>query len=249
MEEKKVAIAIGAHPDDIEFGMAGTLFLLNMAGYETHYLTIANGNCGSLELSAKEIAEIRNKESKNAAIILGAKFHEPLCDDFNIFINPELQCKLCDIIREVQPDIVLTQSPEDYMLDHENTAELTASAVFYRAMRNSFPDSKVAPTLKSVRIYHAQPHGNRDKFNKFIYPDMLIGVDIVMDVKEAALKAHKSQDDFLRRQQGIDAYVTMKTLNKETARDSDYKYAEGWRLRNWRGYCNADFNPLAELQK
>ena len=41
------AMAIAAHPDDIEFLMAGTLRLLAEAGWETHYLTVANGSCGS----------------------------------------------------------------------------------------------------------------------------------------------------------------------------------------------------------
>ena len=48
----KVAIAIGAHPDDIEFYMAGTLLLLKQAGYAIHYMTLANGNCGSAEYNA-----------------------------------------------------------------------------------------------------------------------------------------------------------------------------------------------------
>ena len=45
----KTAIAIAAHPDDIEFYMAGTLLLLKRAGYEIHYMNVANGNCGSVD--------------------------------------------------------------------------------------------------------------------------------------------------------------------------------------------------------
>ena len=44
---ENAAMAIGAHPDDIEFYMAGTLLLLKKAGYEIHYLNVASGNCGS----------------------------------------------------------------------------------------------------------------------------------------------------------------------------------------------------------
>ena len=46
---RKSAIAIGAHPDDIEFMMAGTLLLLKKAGYEIHYMNVANGSCGSVQ--------------------------------------------------------------------------------------------------------------------------------------------------------------------------------------------------------
>ena len=50
--DNPVAIAIAAHPDDIEFTMAGTLLLLKQAGFEIHYLNLATGNCGSRSLSA-----------------------------------------------------------------------------------------------------------------------------------------------------------------------------------------------------
>ena len=46
-KSKKHAFAVAAHPDDIEFVMAGTLILLRRAGYELHYMNIANGCCGS----------------------------------------------------------------------------------------------------------------------------------------------------------------------------------------------------------
>ena len=56
----KVAIAIGAHPDDIEFYMGGTLLPLKKAGYATHYLNLASGNCGSAEYNAPTTRSIRN---------------------------------------------------------------------------------------------------------------------------------------------------------------------------------------------
>ena len=72
------AFAIAAHPDDIEFVMAGTMMLLKDAGYELHYMTIANGSCGSSELDAATIARIRRDEARAAAAYLGATFHERL---------------------------------------------------------------------------------------------------------------------------------------------------------------------------
>jgi LmbE family N-acetylglucosaminyl deacetylase len=52
---RRVAFAIAAHPDDIEFGMAGTLLLLKQAGYALHYMNIGNGSCGTATLSRDEI--------------------------------------------------------------------------------------------------------------------------------------------------------------------------------------------------
>jgi LmbE family N-acetylglucosaminyl deacetylase len=72
-----VASAIFAHPDDIEFVAAGTLLQLKQRGWETHYLNISAGNCGSLEFAAAKTRRIRLQEAKSAARILGAHFHAP----------------------------------------------------------------------------------------------------------------------------------------------------------------------------
>ncbi|MBM4080334.1 MAG: PIG-L family deacetylase, partial [Planctomycetes bacterium] len=72
MAEQKTALAVGAHPDDVEFMMAGTLALLKQAGYQPHILTVANGSCGTAEYSQKDIIRIRAKEAANAAAVIGA---------------------------------------------------------------------------------------------------------------------------------------------------------------------------------
>ena len=51
---KKTAFAVGAHPDDIEFMMAGTLMALKLKGYEIHYMHAANGSCGAMETGSGE---------------------------------------------------------------------------------------------------------------------------------------------------------------------------------------------------
>ena len=57
------AFAISAHPDDIEFMMAGTVVLLKEAGCEVHYMTAANGSCGTNQYDAATIIRMRREES------------------------------------------------------------------------------------------------------------------------------------------------------------------------------------------
>ena len=64
---KKKAIAVGCHPDDIEFMMAGTLIMLQKAGYEVHYMTVANGSLGTDKLSREQIVAMRRSECVAAA--------------------------------------------------------------------------------------------------------------------------------------------------------------------------------------
>ncbi|HEY5911115.1 MAG TPA: PIG-L family deacetylase, partial [Verrucomicrobiae bacterium] len=133
---RKVALAIGAHPDDIEFMMGGTLVLLRRAGYQTHYLNVANGSCGGTRYSGPALARIRGREAKAAAKILGAIFHPSLVDDLEIYYERPLLRRLAAVLREITPSILLVPSPQDYMEDHTNTCRLAVTAAFVRGMRN-----------------------------------------------------------------------------------------------------------------
>src|SRR5436190_5574719 len=114
---RKVVLAIGAHPDDIEFYMAGTLLLLRKAGFEAHYLNVASGNCGSVQYSSTMTRSVRHTEAREAAKILGAQFHPTLANDLEIFYTPELLRSLAAVVREVKPSVILTHPPQDYMED------------------------------------------------------------------------------------------------------------------------------------
>ena len=71
------ALAIAAHPDDIEFVMAGTLLLLQRAGWEIHYLNVANGNMGSLTIPPVKLAQTRRDEARTASQDSGRNLAPP----------------------------------------------------------------------------------------------------------------------------------------------------------------------------
>src|SRR5688500_17560224 len=105
-------MAIAAHPDDIEFMMAGTLLLLGQAGFALHYLTLSSGNCGSMKMSPAKTRIVRRAEAKTAARILGATPHRSLRDDLEILYDMKTLRRLAAIIREAAPSIILTHSPQ-----------------------------------------------------------------------------------------------------------------------------------------
>ena len=70
----KTAIAIAAHPDDIELMMAGTLLLLKKKGYEIHYLNLSSGNLGTTEYDNETIKKIRLGEAKKSCRNIGRPF-------------------------------------------------------------------------------------------------------------------------------------------------------------------------------
>src|SRR5688572_8961910 len=176
----KVAMAIAAHPDDIEFVMAGTLSLLRNAGYEIHYMNLSTGNCGSLETDSATTSRIRLEEAKNAAKILGAEFHPPIANDFEIFYGVELLRKVATVIRSVKPQIILTHSPTDYMEDHMNTSRIATTAAFVRGVPN-FPATAPAVGNYDCVIYHAMPHGLLDPLRRKVIPEIFVDVSSVID--------------------------------------------------------------------
>jgi LmbE family N-acetylglucosaminyl deacetylase len=244
----KVAIAIGAHPDDIEFFMAGTLLLLKEAGYETHYLNVANGNCGSAVYNERMLRSIRNSEGRAAAKILGAEFHQSLTNDLEIFYSVELLRKLTAVIREVKPGIVLTHSPQDYMEDHTNASRLAVTAAFARGMPN-FKTSPSQPAAEyDVTVYHAMPHGMRDQLRRRIIAGAYVNTASVHKTKHQALAAHKSQQAWLDVSQGLNSYLlAMEDMSLEVGHLSKkFRHAEGWRRHLHLGFCGPEADPLRQ---
>ena len=249
--KKKVAMAIVAHPDDIEFMMAGTLVLLKRAGYETHYMNVSRGNCGSIEYDSATTTKIRLKEGKKAADILGAHFHGPLCNDLEIFYDLKTLRRLTAVVREVKPTVLLTHSPADYMEDHMNVCRLAVTAAFARGMPN-FKSVPSRPTESyDCTIYHGLPHSLADNLRRSITPGAYVNTASVFETKLEALKAHQSQQSWLDASQKLNSYLqTCQDISLAVGKMSKkFKHAEGWRRHLHYGFCGPDADPLKDLGK
>jgi len=243
---KRRVFAIAAHPDDIEFVMAGTLLRLIDLGWEAHVLHVASGSCGSDRLDAGTIARRRSAEACAAAELAGAVYHPPLVADIEIFYERKLLAQVGALVREVAPEVVLTHAPSDYMEDHMNAGRLAVTAAFCRGMPNFPTDPPRHAVSGDVVIYHAQPHGNRDPLGDLVQPHFFVDVSSVIERKRAMLACHTSQREWLDVSQGMDSYLqTMQDLTAETGKLSGaFQYAEGWRRRLHYGCCAADADPL-----
>jgi LmbE family N-acetylglucosaminyl deacetylase len=246
MSDRLIALAMAAHPDDIEFMMAGTLLLLRRAGVEIHVCNLANGCYGSEVYSKEEAARIRTLEAKASARLAGAVWHPPLFDDTGIYYDAPSLAKVTAIIREVNPDIVLTLSRYDYMEDHEYASRLTSSAVFNRCLPSYVTEPPRPSTKKPVAIYHAMPHSLMDMQRNPVVPEFVIDISDVMSAKRELLAQHASQKEWLDATQGMDSYLESMADVARTVgtRFGGCAYAEGWRRHNFMGYCDADYAPL-----
>ncbi|OGV54426.1 MAG: LmbE family protein [Lentisphaerae bacterium GWF2_44_16] len=247
----KKAFAIGCHPDDIEFMMAGTLILLKEAGYEIHYMNVANGSCGTNQFDTETIIKMRREEAANAAKSIGAVFHESLVNDLEVFYERDTLFRLGSIVREVAPEIILTHYPSEYMEDHSNTCRLAVSAAFCRGMTN-FKVNPPRPVVEQpVTVYHTLPYGLRTPLRKRLRAGVYVDVSSVIDKKTKMLGMHKSQKEWLDSSQGLDSYlIAMKEMCREIGRMSErYDFAEGWMRHLHQGFCDVKADPLSDALK
>ena len=240
------ALAVAAHPDDIEFMMGGTLLLLRDAGWQIHCMNLSSGNLGSMLVSSAETARLRRREAKAAANLMGAVWHPPICRDLEVFYEDRALRRVAAVIREADPSVILTHSPQDYMEDHMNTARIAVTAAFARSAPNYRTKPQRPPVPTPVTIYHGSPHGLRDGLRRRLLPGAFVDTTTVQDRKRAALACHASQRHWLDATQGMDSYLDAMdafslTLGTISGR---FEHAEGWRRHSHFGYCNEDDDPL-----
>ncbi len=249
MQNRVTALAMAAHPDDIEFLMSGTLLLLKQAGAEIHVCNLANGCYGSEVMSKEETARVRAGEAQASAELAGAIWHPSLFDDLGIFYDASSLAKVTAVVRRIQPDIILTLPLRDYMEDHCLAARLTCSAAFNRGVPNYVSDPPVSSYSRAVAIYHSLPHSMMDMERTPAVPEFVVDVSSVMAMKETMLAKHASQREWLDATQGMSSYIDnmISAMQDVALRFSSFSYAEGWTRHNPTGYCSAEFDPLRQI--
>ncbi len=246
--ETKRVLAIGCHPDDIEFMMCGTLLMLQKAGWEVHYMTAANGSLGTNCMSREQIVAKRRQECIDACKLAGFHYHESVADDLEVFYNYELLCKVTEVVRAVDPSIVLTHGPYDYMEDHVNTGRLAVSAAFCRGMTNLRCRPDHPATLREVAVYHSMPHSLTDGLRRPVIPELYVNISSTLKMKQDMLRCHASQKEWLDISQGNDAYIEELNFRGKYYGEMSKKYelAEGWIRHSHLGFSAEDFNPIID---
>jgi LmbE family N-acetylglucosaminyl deacetylase len=189
-------LVVTAHPDDVDFGAAGTVATWTDAGDEVVYCLVTDGEAGGSDrsLPRPEMARTRRREQSEAARVVGVtELHFLGRPDGTVVAGLELRRDLTRMIRRVRPDRVLTQSPQrrfDRIYashpDHLATGEATLCAVYPDA-RNpfAFPDllaEGLEPHIVPEVLLMAGPSS-----------DLFVDITDVFDRKIEALMRHQSQ--------------------------------------------------------
>ncbi len=242
------ALAILAHPDDIEFLCAGTLHRLHREKQWTiHLATMTPGDCGSAEHTPAEIASIRRAEAAAAAQSLGGEYSCLDERDLRVMYCEAALEKVVRLINRTAADIVFTHSPDDYHLDHEQTSKLVRAGTFAAPIPNFLHERHEHPPLAHIpHLYYCDPLEGKDAFGHAIEPGFRIDITTAIDAKAAALECHESQRAWLRKHHGVDSLVdSMKSWSAEQGRRAGVPHAEGFRQHLGHSYPQG--NLLAEL--
>ena len=230
-----VALAILAHPDDAEFLCAGALVRLRRdAGYEIHIATMTAGDCGSAEHLPDAISALRRAEGRAAAELVGATYHCLEVLDLRVQYCDEQLEKVCRLLNAVRPQIVLTHSPDDYHLDHEQTSRLVRAATFAAPIRNFLHrpgHTEAHPPLDGIpHLFYCDALEGKDIFGRPIPPTFSIDITGTIDDKAAMLACHESQRAWLRKHHGVDNLVeSMRDWSRSRGTTVGVAYAEGFR--------------------
>lgn len=174
-------LAFGAHADDVEIGMGGTI-----AKYAQEGKLIGICDLTKAEMSSNGTVETRVEEAAKSAGILGVKVRETLdIPDRGLFLTEEYIKKIVKVIRLYRPAIVFAPYFDDRHPDHGSCARLVEEAVFSAAIRKYDSDARFSAHRPKALYYYM--------INGFHKPDFMIDVSGVMNKKIASLQAYKSQ--------------------------------------------------------
>jgi LmbE family N-acetylglucosaminyl deacetylase len=190
------ALVVVAHPDDVDFGAAGTVANLTDAGVEVVYCLVTDGQAGGFDHSIPrdEMASIRRQEQTKAAAEVGVTDLRFLGHmDGTVEVSMQLRHDISEIIRSVRPQVVITQMPVRNLNstygshpDHIAAGEATMCAVY--------------PDARNPFAFHSHPASHLDAWSVDEVWIMfgLEGEDVVditgnLERKIRALMCHESQ--------------------------------------------------------
>ena len=215
-------LVISCHPDDMEIACAGTLLKCKQRGDRVVVCHLSSGNLGHEIIPPDELTLMRANEAKRSVDIGGFEIMYGGFDDLEIYDNnKEARDKVVDVIKQVNPDFIITHSPDDYMPDHVATSKLVFDASFTATLPNYH--SKAEGRARLVPIYYMDTLAGVN-FNPTEYVD----VSEFIDTKLKMLNCHESQIVWMRDHDHIDFAEFVKTCSRFRGLQCGVGYAEGF---------------------
>jgi LmbE family N-acetylglucosaminyl deacetylase len=214
-------LAIGAHPDDLEMICAGTLALFKKRGDEVIMCHACDGNKGSMKHTSEEIATIRRQEALESASVIGAESIWGGLHDAEVVCDLESRKKMVDVIRQANPDVIITHHPDDYMTDHVNVSRLVFEATYL----GSPPlfKTKYPPIDKVPILYYMDTLAGVN-----FTPQEYVDITETIDIKVQMMLKMESQLGWLKAMHNADAKEYITTVARFRGYQAGVPYAEAF---------------------
>ena len=189
------ALIVVAHPDDIDFGMAGTVAALTSAGCHVAYCLATSGEAGDDDLSrsSEELAAMRQAEQTAAAARVGvSELHWLGHPDGMVVASLDLRRDIARAIRITRPEVVLCQTSVPNW-DHIYISHPDHLATATAALAAVYPDSRNPRAFPELLDEGHEPHGVAEIWLVGTEPNRWIDITDTFDRKVAALREHRSQ--------------------------------------------------------
>ncbi|HPS55149.1 MAG TPA: PIG-L family deacetylase [Sedimentisphaerales bacterium] len=225
-EQKKI-LAIMAHPDDAEITCCGTLALYANSGNVVTIATFTNGCAGVPEKKPQQVAAIRKKEAASSAATIGAKYICCDVDDECVFPNEKQRNIMIDLLRQCDPDIIFTHSPNDYHPDHTYVSQLVFDSYFQKGLACIKGPKVPCCRFGGTQIYYVEPIAGIE-----FMPSEYVDITSVMDIKRQMLLCHKSQFSTMKDLAKTDMIELIDVQSRFRGFQAGCKHAEGFKRFN-----------------
>jgi LmbE family N-acetylglucosaminyl deacetylase len=216
-------MAVGAHPDDIEFLCAGTLARYTARGDQVCNVVCTNGDMGHMVIQPEELARIRTEEARHAAEAVGAEFHMIGESDEWLFHDKRTRLLMIDAIRWGHPDVILTHSPDDYHVDHRTCSDLVFAASFLATVPHIVTEYPTQEKPATIVYFDTLAGAN------FI-PEEYVDITGTIEQKIEALLCHQSQVVWMKEHDNMEVADFVRSLAQTRGQQCGVKYAEGFRM-------------------
>ena len=236
-------LAIGAHPDDVEILCAGTLALYERQGHAVTIVAFTCGNMGDLVVPPDELARIRRAESQAASEIIGARLVWPGVMDEHVFPDREQRRLMIDILREADPDVIFTHSPNDYHPDHRYVSQLVFDSYFQKGLPHIPNQSRTACRFGRTQVYFMDTLAGIG-----FSPSEYVDITTVIDTKRRMLRCHQSQLQAVSDLASQDIEQVMEIQARFRGLAAGCAYAEGFtRLEAWQRGLTGRVLPSSDV--
>jgi len=214
-------LAIGAYASEIVLLCGGTLAKYSLAGHSTAIAVMCRAGARHPEFTP-EMAEADAQEFRNAAAVISARTYDLQLPQFNVCDDYETKLKVTEIIRQVQPKLILTHDRNDYAQDYRTTSEIVTESMFMSRQQGiktgspavvQHPDVAFADTVAGIAFD----------------PEQYVDITEVIDVKRRMLQAFAREVEEFKDNPVVEMLEFMEVTARYRGIQSGYRYAEAFR--------------------